>query len=313
MALFVVISLGITACGDETRDRDYDREQNHELDLNENAENAPQVTEEVTEEAGEDGEKIIPNPDDEGENTLQEDEAQVLDEAFSREINAEGYYVFGNYEQDGNTSNGAESIEWEILEDNEDELLVISRYILDCQPYHVNSEEVTWDTCTLRAWLNNEFYNTAFNEAEKAWIKTSDLSNTDNPYFGTDGGSSTQDKVFCLNMDEVLEYYEFNSWDENSMDGFSERLAVTPTEYAKQQGLHEYTITEDYYNDKLLENNYNDVMIGHIGAWWWLRSPGMVHQDAELVNFCGHTGWSSSKGVTYYDAGVRPVIRIRKK
>ena len=65
------------------------------------------------------------------------------------------YIVFGSYEQDGNKKNGKEPIEWEVLGEDENGILVVSRYILDCQPYNKSPSHVTWKTCTLRKWLNN--------------------------------------------------------------------------------------------------------------------------------------------------------------
>ena len=62
--------------------------------------------------------------------------------------------TFGAYEQDNNTSNGKEKIEWIVLATEGDKSLVISKYILDCQPYNTSRAEVTWEICTLRTWLN---------------------------------------------------------------------------------------------------------------------------------------------------------------
>lgn len=79
-----------------------------------------------------------------------------------------GHYVsFGKYEQDNNTSNGKEKIEWLVLEVKDGKALVISKYALDCKPYNTSSTNVTWETCSLRNWLNNDFINSAFSATEK--------------------------------------------------------------------------------------------------------------------------------------------------
>ena len=65
--------------------------------------------------------------------------------------------VFGAYEQDNDTSNGAEPIEWSVLAKEDDRILVISQYALDCQPYNKKNESVIWETCSLRSWLNDIF------------------------------------------------------------------------------------------------------------------------------------------------------------
>lgn len=57
---------------------------------------------------------------------------------------------FGSYEQDNNTSNGREDIEWLVLAKEGDKTLVISKYALDCRCYHTSYlEHVTWETCSL--------------------------------------------------------------------------------------------------------------------------------------------------------------------
>ena len=77
---------------------------------------------------------------------------------------------FGHYEQDGNTSYGKEEIEWEVLKVESDRVLVVSKYALDCKPYNTEYTDVTWETCSLRQWLNSTFLNTAFSAEEQKKI-----------------------------------------------------------------------------------------------------------------------------------------------
>ncbi len=79
---------------------------------------------------------------------------------------------FGHYEQNGNLSDGKEDIEWIILKKEDDRVMVISKYALDSQPYNSDPSDVTWETCTLREWLNRTFLSEAFSEKERAWIPT---------------------------------------------------------------------------------------------------------------------------------------------
>ena len=65
------------------------------------------------------------------------------------------YIFFGAYEQDNKTSNGKEDVECLILEVKDGKALVISKYALDCRQYSTSHTDVTWETCTLRKWLNN--------------------------------------------------------------------------------------------------------------------------------------------------------------
>ena len=58
------------------------------------------------------------------------------------------YVEFGSYEQDAISSNGKENIEWLVLAREGNQMLVISKYALDCQQYNTSSISVTWETCS---------------------------------------------------------------------------------------------------------------------------------------------------------------------
>ncbi|MBR5702019.1 MAG: hypothetical protein IKX47_06090, partial [Oscillospiraceae bacterium] len=78
-----------------------------------------------------------------------------------RETQEGKYFTLGRYEQDNKRENGPEPIQWMVLARDGDRVLVISRYVLDCVRYDEEYRRVTWETCTLRAWLNGEFLNSA--------------------------------------------------------------------------------------------------------------------------------------------------------
>lgn len=184
------------------------------------------------------------------------------------------YVVFGSYEQDGNTDNGTEEIEWLVLDKTEDRILVISKYILDYQGYHDTvdwEEDVTWETCTLRQWLNNEFFNTAFMANEQKLIPTVTVAAGDNPHYDTDAGNATQDKIFLLSYSETREY--FDSYDARKC----ERTACL---------------------DKL----------GVQLQYWWLRTPGDEQNCAITIDARGST-WVDGSPATRFN-GVRPAMWI---
>lgn len=70
--------------------------------------------------------------------------------------------TYGHYEQDNDTANGKEPIEWVVLDVQGDKALLISKYGLDVRPYNTEYNHVTWEECTLRTWLNDTFLNAAF-------------------------------------------------------------------------------------------------------------------------------------------------------
>ena len=67
------------------------------------------------------------------------------------------YITLGAYEQDVKTGTGKEDVEWQVLAKENNRLLVISRYALDTKRFNEKFMDVTWETCTLRKWLNNDF------------------------------------------------------------------------------------------------------------------------------------------------------------
>lgn len=114
------------------------------------------------------------------------------------------YIYFGNYyEHTGHPG----FIKWKILKEEDGKLLIISTDVLDHQPYNSEKANVTWETCSLRAWLNDDFINVAFSASEQKYIITTTISNPDNPDYGTEGGNDTEDKIFLLSIDEVNTFY----------------------------------------------------------------------------------------------------------
>lgn len=172
-------------------------------------------------------------------------------------VKAGDHIIFGTYEQDGDASNGMEPIEWLVLDEQDDKLLVISKYVLDIHPYNKESTDVTWETCTLRKWLNNDFLNTAFSSAEQTWIPTVTVPADKNSYCRTNPGNATQDKLFLLSIPEADKYFS------------SDRTKMSkPTTYVKKQ-----IEWREYYT-------------GY--CYWWLRTPGSKQNSAaKMTNDCG--------------------------
>ena len=86
------------------------------------------------------------------------------------QINPGDYISFGSYEQDNDTTNGSEPIDWLVLDKKDSKALIISRYGLDAKVFHKECVEVTWESCDLRGWLNDTFYREAFTVDEQNQI-----------------------------------------------------------------------------------------------------------------------------------------------
>ena len=147
--------------------------------------------------------------------------------------------TFGRYEQDDISSNGKKTIKWIVLAKEDNRILIISKYALDCRPYNNEWMDVAWGSCTLRTWLNDFFYNDAFNPTEKARIRQTKLKN--------DGGNDTEDRVFLLSISEAESYFNSNG-----------ARMCTPTDYAKKRGA---------------PSTYEYTKGGRDIGYWWLRSP----------------------------------------
>ena len=183
---------------------------------------------------------------------------------------------FGKYEQDKDISNGKEDIAWLVLAKENNKIFVISEKALDCQPYNIEQyANVTWETCTLRKWLNTDFINSAFSSDEKAKISTVTVSADKNPKYGTDPGNATQDQVFLLSITEANKYFDYDN--------------------IKTCRLTDYAATKT-----------------STGWYWWLRSPGDYHGLAAYVNFDGSV---SNDGyiVSNSSVAVRPAMWISIK
>lgn len=181
---------------------------------------------------------------------------------FLKSVEVGDTVTFGTYEQDDNISNGKEDIEWLVLAKEENKIFVISDKALDCKLYDTSYTSVTWETCSLRAWLNNDFFNTAFDAAEKKMIMNIKVSADKNPEYDTNPGNETTDKLFLLSISEVTEYFDDD-----------ESRKCVPTAYAKARGA--YT------------SNRNKTVSGEETCWWWLRSHGVDQEDAANVNSGG--------------------------
>lgn len=107
----------------------------------------------------------------------------------------------GTYEQDNNAANGPEPIEWQVLDVDGDKAFLVSVYALDTMKFNetVKSLERTydqlWAESDIRAWLNQDFLETAFDENEKMCL------------IPVENEGNAVDLVFLLSKEELLKYF----------------------------------------------------------------------------------------------------------
>jgi len=188
---------------------------------------------------------------------------------------------FGHFEQDNDLSNGPEPIQWIVLDKIDGQLLLLSASCLKGMAYNTAAfTPVTWETSSLRAWLNEDFFSSAFTEEEKALILTVSNENPDHSIVETPGGRDTRDRVFVLCERDTVIYLN------DPVD--QEAVGKAPTtEYAKANGLQ----TDEEGN-----------------ASWWLRSPGMYEYIAQFVDQNGEPYTNGASTDIDYLCGVRPVM-----
>ena len=188
---------------------------------------------------------------------------------------------FGAYEQDNDTADGKEEIEWIVLAKEGDRALVISKYALDCRLYHPSMSDVTWETCSLRKWLNGPFMD-AFGDEERGCILDTVVTADANPEFNTPPGNDVTDKVFLLSITEACKYF-----------GSDEARKCSATDYAKAQGVWKSS----------------RHTTGGKSACWWLRSPGSLADHAAIVLDEGSVE-TDGRGVFNILGGIRPAMWI---
>ena len=211
-----------------------------------------------------------------------------------------GSVEFGRYPQDSSNSSDKKPIEWLVLAKDEanHKVLLISKYILDCKSYNDDGKPSSWENCTLRYWLNNDFCNMAFTSDELNKIEPTLLNNAGNSAYKVFGGNNTYDKVFELSIDEVELFFA----------GGTINVATKATNYAKTvenagRNLWVYNYAEDTADDK------------HFYEWadgnssFWLRSPGNSLDTAACVSRGGEIvkyGYSVHSQVY----GIRPAMWV---
>lgn len=169
--------------------------------------------------------------------------------------------------------------------------LLFSPVMLDSQPFNnqnfrfgyvANNAGLVnnWELSTLRAWIGNDFYETAFSDESDAYVQTSLISNKS--IGGRYDYPDTYDKVFLLSYEDISSQYT---------DLFSniQVLTASGTDYAKCQGLEVNASGKSH---------------------WYLRSPvSETHYGVAGVYADGNISLSGI-GIDYTQIGVRPAVRI---
>ena len=197
-----------------------------------------------------------------------------------------------------------ESIKWRILNYNTlavdgNKALILCESIIANKRYNESYSGTqngvyanNYKESEIRAWLNDEFYNTAFSELQQQLIQITEVDNSaystgysNNPY----ACQNTNDKIFLPSYREVTNTgYGFSG---NDVTHDTARRRKT-SDYSRATGAYMYKSSTYYGNGD-----------------WWLRSPsysGSLY--ARTVDDGGPAGGSYSVYRTNY--GVVPALVI---
>lgn len=164
-----------------------------------------------------------------------------------------------------------EPIEWIVLEASDNHAVLISSDIIVNRAFHDWNKDVTWEECTLRKWLNDEFYDQFFSDEEKSYILDMERMGMRNPKYGTRADYRVKDKISLLDIGELTKYR-----------------------------------TREIAN--LAGRQSTGKMVARMnGLDWWLRTPGFTLSFAANVGRRLHYG---GLRVDDPNCGVRPVMMI---
>ena len=203
-------------------------------------------------------------------------------------VEAGDVICLGRFPQSDDPSADAEPIEWIVLDTDRKKAMLISRYGLAAKTFDEMGGIVTWDNCTLRAWLNSSFYDSAFTDEERSHLETVDVPAEYSPYGSVDPGDDTQDKVFLLSVDESARYFSNDS----------ARICL-PVKKAVKNGAWVR----------------KEPGKGCGACRWWLRTPGALPNFAAIVDTDGSIDtdgvYVDLRSLTDQQFAVRPVVLLR--
>lgn len=184
-----------------------------------------------------------------------------------------------------------ERVKWRVLQNDGNTLFVVADRGLDCKDYNEEYTSITWENSTLRQWLNNDFYGTAFSSAEQGAVVEQTVVNEDNSYYNTEGGNNTNDKVYLLSIGEVT----------NPSYGFCEGYST----YSASRWMQ----TSDFAHARGAYTYSSSSTGGNANTYWWLRSPGDYTCSAATVDLSGYVPRPGS-AVLNFDGAVVPALHI---
>ena len=214
----------------------------------------------------------------------------------------------GIYEQDGNPETD-DPICWYVLDKDGDAMLLISHDVIAYQRFSDSFKCVIWEDSQIRSWLNQAFYEEAFDETEQASIRETTLENPSTVGFAAhvdpsgdvqvrESRPDTKDKIFLLSWKEAEQYYG-NRLTDASVLGRRPSRAVLQ----KRKAIFTDLIIEELPAMYPYSRHLPD---GTERLSWMLRSTGMKDYTIFVIGYEGK--WDQDYPDSYN--GVRPVMWV---
>ena len=182
---------------------------------------------------------------------------------------------------------------WIVLDIKDGKALILTEGAIECRPYNETAVSVTWETCTLRTYLNGEFYN-KFTNADKARIVETNIINQNNQWYGTPGGENTTDKIFLLSLEEVVLYF-------GDSGQLLDRPASLPWIINDDYNVYRIAYTVKAFSYDIISWSANQA------CWWWLRSPGKDDKVVANVTVDGFV-YVNGDGAYQFGGCLRPAL-----
>ncbi|MBR1741325.1 MAG: leucine-rich repeat protein [Lachnospiraceae bacterium] len=201
---------------------------------------------------------------------------------------------FGHYWQEDTNGDGTadekdekQPIKWRVLSVDESSMFLIADKNLDIKPYNQTYTEVTWESSTLRSWLNGygaennkngldysseSFIGQAFSSEEQEGVQRTSVTNKT---------KNTEDKIYLLSDSEI-----------------------SSTDYGFYDNLRKFSKTRGAENTDYV-NKYSNIVT------YWLRSQNNSSEAVCVISNenVGNDGfWNAA--VNQYDIAVRPALHL---
>lgn len=153
---------------------------------------------------------------------------------------------FGSYEQDNSSINGKEPLEWIVLDVNGDEVLLVTRYVIDCQSYYSNNAYVQSSESYIKQWLNNDFAKEAFSSKElnkiAGEVSLLDVNQAKNLFASTSertGIATEYAKARGIGLGSSYGNCEYWLYPSNSLSHFSAKVNVNGSISSKAESAND--------------------------------------------------------------------------